>query len=78
MYLSKLTNKSLVTNNDLDFNYRLGIPVEVFCSKQKKTIAFGQIHSFNDQMIQIHEFAFCRSTYLFFGQPAKSVLSKSS
>ncbi|NEU31100.1 hypothetical protein GN156_09950 [bacterium LRH843] len=69
MILTKLTEKSLVTNQDVSFNYRLGIPVEVFCSKQGETIAFGQINSFNDQMIHINGQSFSRTAYLFFGQP---------
>ena len=72
MFLTKLKDKSLVTNNDIDFNYRLGIPIEVFCTRQGKTIAFGQINSYSDQLIYIRGKAFCRSTYLLFGQPALS------
>ncbi|MDT8860049.1 hypothetical protein N0O92_07365 [Alkalihalobacillus sp. MEB130] len=70
MILTKLTNKSLVTNQDLELNHRLGIPVEVFCSKQGKTLAFGQIKGFDEERIQIRDYEFCRTTYLFFGKPA--------
>jgi hypothetical protein len=70
LILTKLTNKSLVTNQDLELNHRLGLPVEVFCSKQGKTLAFGPIKGFDDQKILIRDHDFCRSTYLFFGKPA--------
>ncbi|WP_332693445.1 hypothetical protein [Halalkalibacter lacteus] len=70
MILAKLTDKSLVTNQDLDLNHRLGLPVEVFCFKQGKTIAFGRIKAFDEEKIHIHGDDFCRSTYLFFGQPS--------
>lgn len=69
--LTKLTNKSLVTDQDVSFNYRLGIPVEVFDSEQGKTLAFGQIEAYSEQLIHIHGSPFCRSSYLFFGQPAQ-------
>lgn len=75
MFLTKLTEKSLVTTQDIAFNYRLGIPVEVFCSHEGKTVAFGQISSFNDQVIYIRGNSFSRSNYLFFGQPALSASS---
>ncbi|GAE25686.1 hypothetical protein JCM9140_1693 [Halalkalibacter wakoensis JCM 9140] len=73
MILTKLTTKTLVTNEDLELNHRLGLPVEVFCSKKGKTIAFGQIKEFDEQKIQIRDNGFCRSTYLFFGKPALTV-----
>lgn len=70
MNILKITNKSLITNQDLAFNYQMGIPIEVFCSKQGKTVAFGQIKEFNEQIINVYDHVFCRSSYLFFGQPA--------
>ncbi len=69
MNLAKITDKSLVTNQDLDFNQRIGLPVEVYCSKRSETIAFGQINAFNDQTIYIGGRPFCRQSNLFFGQP---------
>jgi len=72
MILTKLTDKSLITNEDLDFNHRLGLPVEVFCSKKGKTVAFGAIHGFDEQHIHIRGDEYCRSTFLFFGQPSLS------
>ncbi|MBP3950552.1 hypothetical protein [Bacillus suaedae] len=70
MILTKVTDKSLVTNQDLSFNHRLGIPVEVFCLKERKTVAFGQMSHFNDQLIVIQGKAFLRSQFLFFGHPS--------
>jgi hypothetical protein len=64
-----------VTNQDLDLNHRLGLPVEVFCFKQGKTVAFGPIKAFDDEKICIRENEFCRSTYLFFGQPSLPKIS---
>ncbi|ARK30271.1 hypothetical protein [Halalkalibacter krulwichiae] len=73
MILTKLIDKSLVTNEDLDYNHRLGLPVEVFCFKKGKTIAFGAIRDFNDKYIQIRGDEYCRSTFLFFGKPYVSL-----
>ncbi|MFC0472932.1 hypothetical protein ACFFHM_21180 [Halalkalibacter kiskunsagensis] len=75
MILTKLIDKSLVTNQDLDLNHRLGLPVEVFCFKQGKTIAFGPISAFDEEKIHIRGDNFCRSTYLFFGQPSLPQIS---
>ncbi|WP_017728083.1 hypothetical protein [Halalkalibacterium ligniniphilum] len=69
MVLTKLTDKSLVTNQDLEFNHRIGLPIEVYCSKRVETLAFGRIESYNDQSIIINGQSFSRQCHLFFGHP---------
>ncbi len=68
--LTKLVEKSLVTTQDIAFNYRLGLPIEVFCSEKGETVAFGRINAFDDDVIYIQGQAYRREHYLFFGQPA--------
>lgn len=72
MILTKLVEKSLVTTNDIAFNYRLGLPIEVFCSEKGETVAFGRINAFDDDVIYIQGHAFPRENYLFFGQQASN------
>ncbi|WP_245308166.1 hypothetical protein [Halalkalibacter urbisdiaboli] len=69
LILTKITDKTLATNQDLSFNQRIGLPIEVFCSKKLETVAFGQIESFGDTYIQVNGTRYCRESYLFFGQP---------
>ncbi|GAF65334.1 hypothetical protein [Alkalihalobacillus trypoxylicola] len=72
MNILKITDKSLITNADLQFSKNLGLPVEVYCSKNKKTVAFGQIQDFNNEQIQISGVTFRRENYLFFGNRHES------
>ncbi|WP_062046739.1 hypothetical protein [Bacillus sp. JCM 19034] len=67
MKLIKVKNYSIVTTNELSYNYRLGLPIEVFCLHTKRTIAFGRIQILNDDFIQIHGHQYNRNSYLFFG-----------
>ncbi|WP_035340105.1 hypothetical protein [Halalkalibacter hemicellulosilyticus] len=67
MRLKKVKKFTLVTNNDISYNYRLGLPIEVYCIRSKKTIAFGRIAFFNDNVIIIRRHSYARSSYLFFG-----------
>ncbi|MCK0472154.1 hypothetical protein [Halalkalibacter sp. APA_J-10(15)] len=67
MRLKKVRNFTLITNNDISYNYRLGLPIEVYCIQSKKTIAFGRIAFFNNSVIIIHGHSYTRSSYLFFG-----------
>ncbi|KGA99183.1 hypothetical protein AJ85_13330 [Alkalihalobacillus alcalophilus ATCC 27647 = CGMCC 1.3604] len=67
MNLLKLTDKSLCTNADLIFSQQFGLPIEVYCSKNSETIAFGQIQDFNEDFIRICGKLYRRDTNLFFG-----------
>ncbi|KMM38122.1 hypothetical protein [Guptibacillus hwajinpoensis] len=67
--INKLKTKSLLGNEDLDFNRRLGMPVEVFCPKLKDTVAFGKIEMFVEDELSINGNCFQIEQYLFFGCP---------
>ncbi|WP_100372664.1 hypothetical protein [Bacillus sp. FJAT-45037] len=69
MILTKLIDKSLVTNQDLAFNQRIGLPVEVYCSKSRITLAFGRIDMYNEAFIFVSGRPFSREAHLFFGHP---------
>ncbi|WP_100407174.1 hypothetical protein [Bacillus solitudinis] len=69
MFLTKLTDKTLTTNQDLSFNQQIGLPIEVYCSKRYETVAFGQIETYCESFIIINGQRYCRSSYLFFGHP---------
>ncbi|MDV2683423.1 hypothetical protein AB3N04_02315 [Alkalihalophilus sp. As8PL] len=69
MFLTKLTDKSLITNQDLAFNQRIGLPVEVYCSRRCATLAFGKIEMYTDTIIFVGGQSFCRENHLFFGHP---------
>ncbi|UOE96442.1 hypothetical protein [Alkalihalobacillus sp. LMS39] len=71
MYV-KLINKSLVTNEDIEFNKKMGLPVEVFCPREYKTLAFGRIQSFCNEEILINGHPYCRENNAFFGHPSVS------
>lgn len=67
--INKLKTQSLLGNNDLDFNRRLGMPVEVFCPRIQDTVAFGKIEMFDEQELLINGSCFQIEQYLFFGCP---------
>ncbi|WP_245805906.1 hypothetical protein [Bacillus alkalicellulosilyticus] len=65
----KLLNKSLVTNDDIEFNKKLGLPVEVFCPKEHRTVDFGRVQSFCNEEILINGTTYSREHNAFFGHP---------
>jgi hypothetical protein len=67
MTLTKLKNKSLMTDRELSYNMRLGLPVEVYCPAKHETIAFGRIDQFCDRTVVIHGKKHQRESCLFFG-----------
>ncbi|SDH08776.1 hypothetical protein SAMN05192534_101569 [Alteribacillus persepolensis] len=68
MLLNKLKCRSLVTDDDVRYNFRLGIPVEVYCVKAKSTLVFGRIEHYNKQYICVAGHWFHRDRFIFFGQ----------
>ncbi|WP_158735303.1 hypothetical protein [Alteribacillus sp. YIM 98480] len=68
MLLNKLTCRSLITDKDVDYNFRLGIPVEVFCTHSESTIAFGQIERYSHHIICVAGSCFDRQDFIFIGQ----------
>lgn len=71
MTLTKLKNKSLVTDVDLSYSMRLGLPIEVYCPDKHETIAFGRIDQFCDMTVVIQGQQHNRETCLFFGCPCQ-------
>ncbi|MFB4163455.1 hypothetical protein ACE1TI_06340 [Alteribacillus sp. JSM 102045] len=68
MLLNKLKCRSLITDHDVDYNYRLGIPIEVYCTRTETTMAFGQIERYSEQLICVAGKCFERSRFIFIGQ----------
>ncbi|HET7657903.1 MAG TPA: hypothetical protein VFK37_06390 [Bacillales bacterium] len=69
MEIAKIKSKTLNRNEDLAYNQRIGLPVEVFSIKQNKTVAFGKIRLYSDQFICVHDRFFSRCDHVIFGCP---------
>jgi hypothetical protein len=69
MTITKFTTMSLVLDQDLNYNQKLGLPVEVFCMEKHCTIAFGRIQEISADHVQIANKCFCRTKNAFFGCP---------
>ncbi|TLS35618.1 hypothetical protein [Pseudalkalibacillus caeni] len=67
--INKLKTKSLLIDEDLNYNRRLGMPVEVYCPKSNNTVAFGRIEAFTECELSVNGFNFPLEHYLFFGCP---------
>ncbi len=63
----KWKNHSLVTDADIDFHTKMGMPVEVFCLKSYKTLAFGRMEHVNQSKVLVNGRAFDRHSVVFFG-----------
>ncbi|MGC4376261.1 hypothetical protein WD019_04870 [Fictibacillus sp. Mic-4] len=72
MTITKLKTKSLVLNTELDYNKRLGLPVEVYSTITHETIAFGRIDTIDDRFVVINNKKHSRETNMFFGCPCLS------
>lgn len=73
MTITKLKNKTVITDDDLGFNQRIGMPIEVFCLERKQTIAFGKIQSYNNGQVCINGNYYCRDQYVLFGFPLQII-----
>ncbi|HEU5138950.1 MAG TPA: hypothetical protein VFT51_03180 [Bacillales bacterium] len=69
MKMTKIKSKSLVLNQDLSYNQRLGLPVEVFSTEHNKTVAFGKIRLYSDQYVCVNDKFFSRNGHMIFGCP---------
>jgi hypothetical protein len=71
MTLTKLRDKTVITDDDLGYNQRIGMPIEVFCLENNQTIAFGKIQSFSNCQVCINGNYYSRDEYVLFGFPAQ-------
>lgn len=69
MTITKLTNKNVITDEDLNHNQKIGLPIEVFCTNNNETVAFGIIQSYDANCVYINGNKYCREKYVFFGLP---------
>ena len=67
MTLTKMKTKTLLCHRDLEYNRKLGLPVEVFCPKKQKTIAFGRIEALSKNGVIINRAIYSKHRYIFFG-----------
>lgn len=72
MKITKIKTKSLLFNDDLSYNQRLGLPVEVFSTKTNETVAFGKIRLYSDQYICVNDRFFSRDGHMLFGCPRRN------
>lgn len=69
MEIAKIKSKALNENEDLAYNQRIGLPVELFSLKQNKTVAFGKIRLYSDQFVCVNDRFFSRIDHVIFGCP---------
>ncbi|WP_096200989.1 hypothetical protein [Bacillus sp. FJAT-45350] len=67
MNLYKVLKKSLTSLEDIEFNHKFGLPIEVFCPKDRRTVAFGRIENLNVKGVQINGEIFNIEENAFFG-----------
>lgn len=74
MTLKKMKTRSLLYYKELEYNRKLGLPIEVFCPRQKKTVAFGRIEALSKNGIIINSVIYSNEQYIFFGLTEKQTL----
>lgn len=67
MEFTKRANKISLSIDDLEYNYKLGLPIEIFCIKKMKTVAFGRIEAFSKHGVIVNQTIYSNKDYLFFG-----------
>ncbi|UCZ54740.1 hypothetical protein LGQ02_08345 [Bacillus shivajii] len=67
MTFKKWKNHSLVTDKDITFHANMGLPIEVFCMKCYKTLAFGKVEFVNHNKVSVNGRSFDRQSVAFFG-----------
>ncbi len=51
----------------MELNMKYGFPVEVFCPKEYKKVAFGPIEKYTQDSIIVRGKIFCRNKHAIFG-----------
>lgn len=58
----------LITDDDFNELNKLGLPIEVFCPNQCKTVAFGFLQKWDFDHALVNGIKFDRSKVIFFGK----------
>lgn len=67
MTLTKMKTKTLLCYKDLEYNRKLGLPIEVFCPKRHETVAFGRIEALSQNGVIVNNCIYSNQRYIFFG-----------
>ncbi len=70
-------NKTTLSYEDLEYNKKLGLPIEIYCPKQQKTIAFGRIEALMNHGVIINQSIYSNHDYVFFGLTKNKIMSHS-
>lgn len=74
MVYTKRINKTSLSYDDLEYNRKLGLPIEIYCPKQQKTIAFGRIEALTNHGVIINQSIYSSYEYVFFGLTKNKIL----
>lgn len=74
MEFTKKLNKTSLSMEDLEYNYKLGLPIEIFCLKQLKTVAFGRIEAFSEHGVIVNQTIYSNKDYLYFGLTKNKIM----
>ncbi|MBM7633564.1 MULTISPECIES: hypothetical protein [Geomicrobium] len=67
MCRTTLKDHLLIFDEDLHFNQRIGMPVQVFCLTQQRVVAFGKIQNISNKCVTVSKTAFLKSHYAVIG-----------
>ncbi|WP_042359156.1 hypothetical protein [Geomicrobium sp. JCM 19055] len=62
MCRTTLKDHLLIFDEDLHFNQRIGMPVQVFCLTQQRVVAFGKIQNISNKCVTVSKTAFFKIT----------------
>ncbi|EZH67643.1 hypothetical protein DH09_06855 [Bacillaceae bacterium JMAK1] len=72
MCRTTLKDHLLIFDEDLHFNQRIGMPVQVFCLTQQRVVAFGKIQNISNKCVTISKTAFLKSHHIIIGYSAST------
>lgn len=74
MEFTKRINKTSLTIEDLEYNYKLGLPIEIVCLKKMKTVAFGRIEAYSEHGVIVNRTIYSNQDYLYFGLTKNKIM----
>lgn len=77
MTYTKRMKKTALSYEDLEYNRKLGLPIEIYCPKQHKTIAFGRIEALSNHGVIINQYIYSNHDYIFYGLTKNKILNHS-